>query len=97
MRGRNAELRTQNAEVTTDRSWLYFFILISDFLPHSPSVQNLSLKYLSPESHNTVTITACCSFFNCNCWAIFKLATTAAAAETPTSNPAVRDKRRAMA
>jgi hypothetical protein len=27
-----------------------------------PSVQNLSLRYLSPESQRMVTITACCSF-----------------------------------
>src|ERR1700693_4143040 len=59
-----------------------------------PSSQNLSLKYLSPESQKMVTNTAGSSFFNfC---ATCRHPTTAAAAEIPTSSPSSRANRFAM-
>src|SRR5207244_6486945 len=60
-----------------------------------PSSQNLSLKYLSPESQRMVTNTAGSSFFNF--WATCRQPTTAAAAEIPTSNPSSRANRLAIA
>ena len=59
------------------------------------SCQNLSLKYLSPESHRIVTKTARSFFFSCR--ASCRQPTTAAAADIPTSKPSSRARRLAMA
>src|SRR5208337_5632254 len=96
----NAEVRSQNAEVKTKERGAFLlqsdFILLTSFWHHL-SVQNLSLKYFSPESQRMVTMTASSSFFHGSSRAIFKHPTTAAAEETPTNRPAVRESCRAMA
>src|SRR5271163_481664 len=61
-----------------------------------PSVQNLSLKYFSPESQRIVTMTACCFSVRRICSATRKLPTMPAAAEIPNSSPHSRARRRAM-
>src|SRR5207302_1928577 len=60
------------------------------------SSQNRSLRYLSPESANTVTITAPC-FFLSNSAAICRQPTIAAPDEMPTNKPSSRATRRTMA
>lgn len=93
---RGHEVNTELHREFTQKSWIFSVTLcLRSESPHS-SVQNLSLKYLSPESQRIVTITACSPFLSCNSRPIRKLPTIAAADEIPTSIPALRDMVRAI-